>query len=403
MRDVEARDDAVKEWEAYEAPATIMRMLGSTGAFLWSLTPEQRRLAEFPLDDPRRLDWDFIPKPDRIGVPLWSLDKHQRTLAQSLLQAGLSLRGYTQALQVMSLENILRELEVSRMGVGTGDFRHQDGYYFSFFGRPAMEETWGWRVLGHHLSLSYTIINQRYLTVTPCNLGAQPAEVGVLSPLRQDEQLGFGLLESLTPRQRRVAVIHDVAPADYATRQVPHVGQVEYPDYYDLGILSYQLTDEDREALKFVRDEPAGICGSSLTPDQAQRLLDLVDWYLGRVPDELAAKQRDRLERHGLATLFFSWAGGQQTGTPHYYRVHGRDMLIEFDNAIGNGTHIHSVWRDLNNDLGHDLLLDHYERERLTGHHLLSRLTSSVPYDAPPRPPATHGPLGPQAFGGGPG
>jgi hypothetical protein len=29
--------------------------------------------------------------------------------------------------------------------------------------------------------------------------------------------------------------------------------------------------------------------------------------------------------------------------------------------------------------LGHDLLADHYERERTTGHHLTSRLTSSVP------------------------
>ena len=36
--------------------------------------------------------------------------------------------------------------------------------------------------------------------------------------------------------------------------------------------------------------------------------------------------------------------------------------------------HIHSVWRDYRNDLGHDLLADHYERERTTGHHLTSRL-----------------------------
>jgi hypothetical protein len=37
------------------------------------------------------------------------------------------------------------------------------------------------------------------------------------------------------------------------------------------------------------------------------------------------------------------------------------------------------VWRDYRNDLGHDLLAEHYQRERSTGHHLATRLRSSVP------------------------
>jgi hypothetical protein len=61
--------------------------------------------------------------------------------------------------------------------------------------------------------------------------------------------------------------------------------------------------------------------------------------------------------------------------------VQGRQFLIEFDNAIDSGNHIHSVWRDYRNDLGHDLLLDHYEQERRHGSHLRTRLTSSVPDD----------------------
>jgi hypothetical protein len=54
--------------QAYEAPDTIRRMLVATWALLGSLAPELRRLAEHPMDDRRRLDWDFIPKPDRAGV-----------------------------------------------------------------------------------------------------------------------------------------------------------------------------------------------------------------------------------------------------------------------------------------------------------------------------------------------
>ena len=241
----------------YEAPQTIGRMMFLSQSFLYSLTHEQRRACEFPMDDPSRLDWDFIPKSDRTGIPMFQLNFHQRTLIQTLLKAALSIRGYTQALEIMAMENILRELEVDRFGVSTGDFRSQDLYYVSFFGRPSFEDTWAWRFLGHHLSLSYTIVGQRWLSVTPCNMGAQPAEMGVLSPLRADEELGFEILHGLADQQRKQAIIHHVAPADYTTRQVPRVGKVEYPDYLDLGISWYQINNEDREALKFEKDRPA--------------------------------------------------------------------------------------------------------------------------------------------------
>ena len=214
-------------------------------------------------------------------------------------------------------------------------------------------------------------------------MGAQPASAGLLNPLKPDEDLGFALLHSLDQAQRSQAVIHTVAPADYATRQVPLVGKVEYPDYVDLGIPWYQITDEDRQALKFSKDEPAGICGAGLTTEQGDTLLQLVASYLNRMPEELAARQRDRVERDGLANLYFCWAGAAERGQPHYYRVQGAQFLIEFDNAIDNGNHIHSVWRDYRNDLGHGLLQEHYERERATGHHLRTRLQSSVPDERP--------------------
>lgn len=365
--------------EVFEAPDTIRRMLVTTWAFLYSLDGGQRRECEFAMDDAARLDWDFVPKPDRVGIPLSRLNAHQRTLAHSLLAAGTSERGYTQALQIMAMENILREREMPAIGIVAGDFRHSDQYFLAFFGRPGFEDTWGWRFLGHHLSLSYTIVEQRYLTVTPFNMGAEPASAGVLAPLAVEEDRGFALLASLTDGQRSQAVIHPVAPADYATRQVPFIGKVEYPDSIDLGIPSYRLSEDDREALKFVKDEPKGICGSSLNGEQGDALIALVGTYLGRVPGELAARQMARVEREGLSNLWFCWAGGQERGTPHYYRVHGSQLLIEFDNAIDNGNHIHSVWRDYRNDLGHDLLAEHYERERTTGHHLSRRLRSCVP------------------------
>ncbi len=46
-------------------------------------------------------------------------------------------------------------------------------------------------------------------------------------------------------------------------------------------------------------------------------------------------------------------------GDLHYYRVHGPSFLIEFNNTQGRGNHVHSVWRDLKNDFGRDLLKEH--------------------------------------------
>ncbi len=367
--------------EMYEAPETIHHMLFQTWALLYSLRPEQRSCAEYPMDDPRRLDWDFIPKPDRTGIPLADLNRHQRVLAQCLLRTGTSLTGYTKLLGIMAMENVLRDLETGRHGVIAGDFRNQDLYYLSFYGRPGFEDTWGWRILGHHICICYTIIDQRYLTVTPCNMGAQPASAGVLNPLADDEQLAFELLHGMPAQLRDRAVIHPVAPADYATRQVPFIGKVEYPDYVDLGMPSYQITDADRAALAFAKDSPKGVSGADLTSGLAQKLTELIHCYLDRVPAEVAAGYKARLDRESLAAAWFCWAGGPERGTSHYYRVQTPSILIEFDNAIDSGNHIHSVWRDYRNDLGHDLLLDHYEREARTGHHLATRLTSTVPAD----------------------
>jgi hypothetical protein len=296
------------------------------------------------------------------------------------------------ALSIMAMENVLREKGVDRFGVAAADVRNPDLYFFSFFGRPSHEDTWGWRVVGHHLSLNYTIIDQRFLSVTPCNMGSQPAAAGVLAPLHEDDRLGFALLDAFSPEQRAGAIIHHVAPADFVTRQVPLIGRVEYPDHWDLGIPSYVISDEDRKALRFEKENPRGIAVSQMSAEQEEAFWTLASSHLNRMPTVVAEKQLARLRDEGADNIFFCWAGGTQTGMSHYYRIQSQRLLFEFDNAIDSGNHIHSMWREYRNDFGHELLLDHYERERLTGHHLQTRLVSSEPDEADvaygERPPA---------------
>lgn len=371
----------------YEAPLTIKRMLFTTWALLDSLDPALRAQAHIPdMADPRRLDWDFIPKPDRTGVPLRKMGHHQRVLAHTLLKSGLSMRGYSQVLSVMATENILRELEVFERGLGVigGDFRDPENYSFTFFGRPGFEDTWGWRVIGHHLSLSFTVVAQRYLTLTPFAMGAMPIPAGVLNPLGESEQRAFEILDSLPGDLRDRAVIHDVAPADFVTRQVPRVGAEEWPDPVDLGIVGYTTTDDDRQRLRFVKAAPSGVSGADLDGRQLAAARELLLHFVETGPEEITRQYREQVLAEDPARLRFAWAGGTTPDTAHYYRISTSGLLVEADNAVAAGQHAHAVWRDLDQDLGHDLLLDHYRRHGPNGDHLRRRLVSHRPAEDAP-------------------
>jgi hypothetical protein len=73
----------------------------------------------------------------------------------------------------------------------------------------------------------------------------------------------------------------------------------------------------------------------------------------------------NRLDRDGRNLIHFAWAGSTTPGEPHYYRVHGPGLLIEYDNTQDHANHIHSVWRDFRHDWGEDLLAAHYTRSHI--------------------------------------
>ena len=54
-----------------------------------------------------------------------------------------------------------------------------------------------------------------------------------------------------------------------------------------------------------------------------------------------------------------AWAGPVSKDDAHYYRIHGGDFVVEFDNRQDGANHIHSVWRDVENDFAADVLRDH--------------------------------------------
>src|SRR6516162_779588 len=334
-------------------PETAGRMAGAAGAFLAALTDAQRGRACFGFGD-ERPDWSFLPSPDRDGLPIGALDDGQRRLAHELIAAGTSLPGDTKVVWVMAMEHVLRALVP-----GLADLFNPERYGFKVFGSPG-DEAWGWQVAGHHVSLNFTIVDGRWVSPTPCMLGAEPASYGLLAPLADDEELGFGLVNSVDAAPRQAAIIHHRPPPDLAARMVPKIGEVERPDAVFFPEPDYVISEDERDILSYVRASPKGVPASALNRLQFDSLTELVGGFVRRLPDEVAGAQLHDLECMGMDNLTFAWAGGTSPGDRHYYRVQGPTLLIEHDNTQGNGNHIHSAWRNPADDFGDDVLAAHY-------------------------------------------
>jgi hypothetical protein len=317
----------------YRGPAAEMSTAAK--AFIDGLSAEQRTAAVIPYDDAKRLDWHFIPKAERKGVQIKDMNEQQRKLAHALLASGLSHLGYDKAVTVMSLEEILRDLEKAR---ANAPIRDHERYYFTIFGQPGATGKWGWSVEGHHLSLNFAVSDGQVATTTPTFYGANPATVmgdyGVgpkkgTRVLQKEEELAFALLRSLDAQQRQTAMIADKAPNDIRGPVGPQAPQ----------------------------SAAQGLSAKAMKEEQQKTLRALITSYTDNMKPEVAAARWDAIERGGFDAIHFAWAGADKPGVGHYYVVQGPSFLIEFvnvqpDSAGNPANHIHSVWRNMGGDFG---------------------------------------------------
>ena len=174
------------------------------------------------------------------------MNQSQRRLAHDLLKTGLSQRGYMTATQVMELEKVLAALENAQPLRLNRFVRDPERYFFSIFGSPSTQNTWGWRVEGHHMSLHFTVVDGKLVAGSPSFFGSNPAEVRegprkgtrVLGP---EEDAARSLIESLDASQREKAIINTTAPNDIVT-----MASVKIDPLSPVGIPASALTATQR-------------------------------------------------------------------------------------------------------------------------------------------------------------
>ena len=186
------------------------------------------------------------------------------------------------------------------------------------------------------MSLNFSSIDRR-LAVTPAFWGSNPGLVKSgpykgTEVLKTEQQLGRKLVKMLSAEQAAKAIVKGPAPKEIVT-----------------------LVQQ-----KVTLDEYIGIPVREMNADQKSVLEEILSAYLNNMRVEIAQEQWSKLKESGIDNLHFAWMGDTAPGEPHYYRIHGPTLLIEYDNVQNDANHIHTVWRDLTNDFGEDLLRQHY-------------------------------------------
>ncbi len=315
---------------------TIVRMLLLSQAFLYSLTDEQRRACEYPMDHPGRLDWDFIPKigphrhPDRRSSTSTSARSCRHCCARASACADTRRLSRSWRWRTSSASS-----RSTAFGVSTGDFRSQDLYFVSVL-RPAE--------LRGHVGMAVP----------------RPSPLAQLHDRRSALAVGHAVQHGRAARRdgraqpascRRGPRLRD-PPRPAATRSAskrssttsrrpttrpgrcPASARSSIPTTSISASAGTRSTTKTARRSKFEKDNPRGVAGSDMPADQARALVDLVESFVGGLPDEVSEKLHGAASRPTVSTSSGSAGPADRSGhaalLPHpgrrpAHRVRQRD------------------------------------------------------------------------------
>jgi hypothetical protein len=286
----------------------------------------------FDFDDEKRRSIDFLPliSHTNTGVTLGLMKNSPALATHALLREMLSGEGYLRIQTIQSLENVLRYATPNESPL----VRLPGAYSIQLFGNPTNKSPFGIKFEGHHVSLNVTIAHGQ-VRGTPLFLGANPAEVRVgprrgLRALAPQQDYARQLLQSLDPTQMTRA-------------------------------LQSKVKLEIRRGVLPPITQQTGLSAKNLSDEQRYLLFATIQSYTGMIRPSMAQAEMQRIEQAGLEQLHFIWNGSTEPEAKHYYRIQGPTVFIEYQALEGN--HVHSLWRDPEQDFGRDLLLEHIESE----------------------------------------
>ena len=259
--------------------------------FLSALDENQRKAARFPWGGKQWRDWNYFGFPTVIkpGLRLEQMSDVQKAAAWDLAATILSPAGLTKARNVMTLQDVLAER-------GDGQ-RSSAKFSFAIFGDPAETGQWGFRLEGHHLTLSVAVSDNQIVSVTPSSFSANPNRVTTgrhagLVTLQAEEGLARNIFADFTPKLSIRARV-SAKPLDNI------------------------LSDAGNE-LKNRRK--AGIPAAEMSQIQRSLLWELVETYaVDHLAPPLADAQRMRVRSGDVAAVHFAWYG---PNTPEIGRAH---------------------------------------------------------------------------------
>jgi hypothetical protein len=302
---------------------------------LAALDEDEREATMLALDADERSHWSNVPYRShrRPGLRLGSLDRQAMLRVHDLLRASLSSQGYQKVAGVIRLDDINRAQQIARLAPNASALQKETAesfgsanYFVLFFGDPRRDSRWGWLLQGHHLAVSFTVVDGR-TAFLPMFVGATPlavpeeVETG-WSALAQEVTRGVELVTALSESQRRIAI----SPAEVPGDVLNGVG------------------NKDR----FTSIE--GLRAADMTPEQRRLLRALVEEYVRNADFDAADEQLAAIDSAGWDEVAFTWRGAiGDLAEPFYYRVQGPRISIELRNTED---HVHTVTRDPANDYG---------------------------------------------------
>ncbi len=320
-------------WEPLIAsPALASDILRALAAVKAALRPANAKRTLKGLADAKRTDWHYTPR-DRPGATLDDMSEPEKRALWDLLARLLSPRGLEQVKNTIKLERILGELENNL------DFRDPGDYALVIFGDPTGKDPVSFRFEGHHLSLSALVQHGKGVSFTPVFFGANPSVVPKKHKHRgfrllgQEQDQAFSLVQSLQGKARKAAIIDDDSLDDI----VAGPGREQ------------SLKTFEGQAL------------SGLSDGQAAGVYKLCELFVGTMTDQIAKDVMARIKSDGRDKLHFAWAGSLVPGKPHYFRVHGPSVLIEYDNTQDDANHVHAIWIDPKKLFGQDIIASHHK------------------------------------------